>query len=84
MLNGGKIPLYMENDLDALKLAVRTCNGIDFAAPKIVHVLDTLHLDVIALSETYLDEIATIPEIEVLSDPYELEFDSEGFLNASW
>ena len=84
MLNGGKIPMYMENDRDALMLAVRTCNGIDFAAPRIVHVLDTLHLDEIALSETYLDEIASIPEIEVLSDPYELQFDPEGFLLTNW
>ena len=84
MLNGGKIPMYMENDRDALMLAIRTCNGIDFAKPRIVHVLDTLHLDEIALSETYLDTIASIPEIEVLSDPYELKFDAEGFLLTDW
>ena len=84
MLNGGKIPMYMENDRDALMLAIRTCNGIDFAKPRIVHVLDTLHLDEIALSETYLDTIAGIPEIEVLSDPYELKFDAEGFLLTDW
>ena len=84
MLNGGKIPMYMENDIDALTLAIRTCNSIDFTKPKIVHVLDTLHLDVIALSETYLDVVADIPEIEILSDPYELEFDDEGFLITNW
>ena len=69
---------------DALTLAIRTCNSIDFTKPKIVHVLDTLHLDVIALSETYLDVVADIPEIEILSDPYELEFDDEGFLITNW
>ena len=84
MLHGGKIPLYMENDRDALTLAVRTCNGIDFARPRIAHILDTLHLDVIALSETYLDDIAGIPDIEVLSDPYELQFDADGFLVTNW
>ena len=84
MLNGGKIPMYMENDRDALMLAIRTCNSIDYARPKIVHVLDTLHLDEIALSETYLDVIEDIPEIEVLSDPYELAFDDDGFLVTRW
>lgn len=84
MLNGGKIPMYMENDYDAIRLAIRTCNGIDFAKPRIVHVLDTLHLDEIALSETYLDVVAGIPEIELISDPYELEFDDEGFLVTGW
>ncbi len=84
MPQGGKIPVYMENDRDALMLAIRMCNGIDFAKPRIVHVLDTLHLDTIALSETYLETIADIPEIEVLGDPYELEFDDEGFLVTSW
>ena len=49
-----------------------------------VEGLEQVHLDEIALSETYLDEIASIPEIEVLSDPYELQFDPEGFLLTNW
>ena len=84
MPQGGKIPLYMENDRDALTLAVRMCNGIDFANPLIAHVLDTLHLDTIALSETYLDVVKSVPEIEIISDPYELAFDNEGFLISAW
>ena len=37
-LNGGRIPLYENTDRDALLLAIRTCDGIDFATPRVVRI----------------------------------------------
>ena len=34
--------------------------------------------------ETYLDDIAGNPDIEIISDPYDLEFDANGFLVTNW
>ena len=81
-LNGGVIPMYMENDYDALMVAIRTCTGIDFSFDKVkvVRIKDTLHMEEIEVSESYYDEIANNPEIDILSDPYDLKFDDEGFL----
>jgi len=80
MLNGAKIPMYAETDLEALKIAIRTCNGIDFSNAKVVHIKDTLHMEYIEVSEAYLDELKNNPEIEILSEPVEMQFDDQGFM----
>ena len=80
MLNGGKIPVYMENDRDALLAAIRTCNGIDFNKARVVRIKDTLSMEYIEVSQSYYDEIKECPEIEILSEPEEMRFDSEGFM----
>lgn len=81
-LNGGVIPMYMENDYEAIRLAIRTCTGVDFSFDKVkvVRIKDTLHMEEIEVSESYYDELAQHPEVEILSQPYEMEFDDEGFL----
>ena len=80
MLNGGKIPIYMENDRDALLLAIRTCNGIDFNKAKVVRIKDTLSMEYIEVSESYYDELKGNPEIEILSEPCDIRFDQNGFM----
>ena len=80
MLTGGKIPVYQENDRDALMLAIRTCNNTDFKNPRIVRIKNTLSMEYIEVSEAFLDECDAHPDIEVISEPYELEFDADGFI----
>ncbi len=78
MLNGGKIPVYMNNDRDALRLAIRTCTGIDFDDARVIRIKNTLSMEEIEVSENYLDEIRTRHDVEVLSQPYEIRFDDDG------
>ena len=80
MLDGGKIPMYLETDHDALILAIRTCTNTDVTNPRIVRVKDTLSMDYIEVSEAFLDECMTHPEIEIVSPPHELVFDADGFM----
>jgi len=80
MLNGGSLPMYMETDLEVLRLLIRTCNGIDFENPRIVRIKNTLCMDEIEVSEAFLDECRAHPEIEILSAPHEIEFDADGFM----
>ncbi|MDR1731818.1 MAG: nickel-dependent lactate racemase [Synergistaceae bacterium] len=80
MLNGGKSPMYMENDRDALLLCIRTCNGIDFNRAKVVRIKDTLSMEIIEVSESYRDELKDNPEVEILGEPREMQFDKDGFL----
>lgn len=80
MLNGGAIPMYVENDRLAIQLAIRTCNNIDFNRARVVRIKDTMHMDKIEVSEAYYETLKTNPEIRVLSEPYEMQFDEEGFL----
>lgn len=81
-LQGGAIPVYMENDRDALLVAIRTCTGKQFAFDKVkvVRIKDTLHMHEIEVSESYYEELKDLPEVEILSDPYEMQFDQDGFM----
>jgi hypothetical protein len=81
-INGGAIPMYAENDREAILIAIRTCTGVNFEFDKarVVRIKNTLRMEEIEVSESYYDEIKDNPEIEILGEPYEMRFDEEGFL----
>ncbi len=80
MIEGGKIPMYQNSDLDALKLAIRTCTKIDYAKAKIVRIKDTLSLDEFEVSESMLPELMGNERVDILSATYEMEFDEKGYM----
>lgn len=80
MIDGGKIPMYRNSDLEALRLAIRTCTKIDYAKAKVVRIKDTLSLHEFEVSESMLEDIADTPFIRAISAPHELEFDEEGYM----
>ncbi len=75
-----KIPTTLENDLYAIRAAVKTCNILDFTKCRLVRIRDTLHLDEIEISVNLLDEALGHPDIQVVGEPYRLEFDENGNL----
>ena len=81
-LNGGRIPLYENTDRDALLLAIRTCDDIDFAAPRVVRIRNTLCLDRIQISETLYNDIKDRPDVEYSSGPDPFVFDDQGFMTS--
>ncbi|RKN86696.1 lactate racemase domain-containing protein [Paenibacillus ginsengarvi] len=70
----------LENDLYAIKAAVKTCNILDYTKCRLVRIRDTLHLGEIEISVNLLEEARKHPDIEVLTEPYDLKFDDEGYL----
>lgn len=80
MLNGGRIPVYANNDKEALLLAIRTCVGIDFKNVKVVRIKNTLSMNEIEVSENYYDELKGRDDVEFLSKPYDIKFDEEGYM----
>jgi hypothetical protein len=70
----------LENDYYAIKAAVKTCNILDYTTCKLVRIRDTLHLGEIEISVNLLEEARNHPDIEVLTEPYDLKFDDEGYL----
>jgi len=77
-LGFSKIPIIMPNDRAAIALCIRTCNGIDKAAPKIIRIRNTLALSQLEISEACIPDM---PEnMELVSEPYQLPFDREGNL----
>ncbi|MBU7319871.1 lactate racemase domain-containing protein [Paenibacillus oleatilyticus] len=75
-----KIATTLENDLYAIKAAVKTCNILDYTQCRLVRIRDTLHLGEIEISVNLLEEAKLHPDIEILTDPYDLSFNSEGNL----
>ncbi|MBR3036392.1 MAG: DUF2088 domain-containing protein [Lachnospiraceae bacterium] len=80
MIHGGKIPFYQNNDYDALRVALRTCPRIDYQKARIARIRDTLSLFEFEVSEALAEELKDVPGVEILSAPYDLLFDSEGYL----
>lgn len=77
-LGFSKIPIIMPNDRAAIALCIRTCNGIDKAAPKIIRIRNTLALSQLEISEACIEDM---PEnMELISESYQLPFDREGNL----
>ncbi|MBQ9008052.1 MAG: DUF2088 domain-containing protein [Clostridia bacterium] len=80
MIDGAKIPLYQNNDFDALRVALRTCPRIEYSRARIARIRDTLSLFEFEVSEALLPELRKTEDVEILSEPYDLHFDDEGFL----
>ncbi|MEW9053910.1 MAG: lactate racemase domain-containing protein [Neobacillus sp.] len=75
-----KIATTLANDLEAMKAAVKTCNILDFTRVKLVRIKNTLELSEIEVSEELVDYVKQHPNMEVMTDLYELPFDEKGNL----
>ena len=73
-VEAAKIPMVAATSEDALRLAVKMCNGIRPGQHKIVWIKNTLELTELFISEPLLVEAVSHPDIEVLSGPSELKF----------
>jgi hypothetical protein len=72
-----RVPMVLKNDREAILAAIKTCNAADLTKARVVRIQDTLHLGEISISESMLSEARTNPEIEILSTPVEIRFDSD-------
>lgn len=75
-----KIPIVMPNDEKALQIAVRTCTLIDKANPRIVRIKDTMRVGEIEISEALLAQARQNPDLEILGEAHDWNFDENGNL----
>lgn len=75
-----KIATTLENQLYTIKAAVKTCNILDYGTCRLVRIRDTLHLGEIEISVNLLKEASSHPDIEILTEPYDLAFNEQGDL----
>ncbi|MCU6795204.1 nickel-dependent lactate racemase [Paenibacillus sp. WQ 127069] len=75
-----KISTTLDNDFYAIKAAVKTCNILDYTKCRLIRIQDTLHLGEIEISVNLLEDAKKHADIEILSEPFDLQFDSEGNL----
>jgi len=80
-LDGAAIPMVMNNDREAISLAVKSVVRVKPQDCRIVRVRNTLALSEIQVSEPLLAMVRSQPErFEVVGDPAALAFDANGAL----
>lgn len=78
-IQGCKMPMYANSDREAILLAIRCCNDVDFSRIKLAHIHNTLELFEIEVSEALYEDIKDRPDIEMISGPEQMKFDSDGY-----
>ncbi|WP_333593382.1 iron-sulfur cluster binding protein [Anaerospora hongkongensis] len=73
-IEAAKVPMVAATAEDAIRMAVKMCNGVDPYCHKIVWIKNTLELTDVLISEPLLAEAEAHPDIEVVSEAKELIF----------
>lgn len=80
-LPGGRTPIWMQNDRQAIALGLLTCNRVNILAPRLVRIRSTLHLEEMWVAEAlWQAEGKARPDLEPLSGAQEIAFTSDGNL----
>tara|TARA_B100000214_G_C23521052_1_gene425032 strand:- start:208 stop:492 length:285 start_codon:yes stop_codon:yes gene_type:complete len=80
-LGGAAIPVVMNNDREAIALAIKTVVGVQPENCKIVRIKNTLSLETIEVSPPLVKTIRETSEmLEIVSDPKSFAFSSTGEL----
>ncbi|WP_047152433.1 lactate racemase domain-containing protein [Aneurinibacillus tyrosinisolvens] len=69
-----KIPMVLETEEQAVKAAVKTCNAFNLNNVRLVRIKNTLDIKEIWISESLLEEAKQIEDVEILSEPFEMDF----------
>jgi len=75
-LGAAKIPVYMQNDCEAIQVALKSCRKADCSNNRLVWIKNTRSLENIWVSESFLPEVINHKQIEILGQPRELNFDN--------
>ena len=77
---GARIPLTVDNDRQALFIALACCLQVSAESARIARIEDTKHLETIWVSEPLLAEMTPSGGFTALDDPRPMAFDAEGML----
>jgi hypothetical protein len=72
-----KVPMILETEEMAVKAAIKTCNAFDLASARVVRIKNTLDIKEIWISESLLAEAKGREDVEILTEPRELELQRE-------
>ena len=77
----GKIPLTLNNDQEALDVAIRCVGLISTDKLKIMRIKNTSCLSEVDVSEGYAQALKERQDLEVIREWYDMEFDGDGSLS---
>ena len=73
-------PMHFPNDRTCIEKIVPTCGKLDSGAVTIAWIRNSMDIGELMISEGLLDEVRANPEIDILSEPMDWDFDWEGNL----
>ncbi|MCG8563453.1 MAG: DUF362 domain-containing protein, partial [Desulfobacterales bacterium] len=78
------IPIHFDTDREVMEAALRTIGSRTPEEARIVHIKNTLHLEIMSISESMVDEIKGIDTLEIKGEAKPLAFDPQGMLVLPW
>lgn len=75
-----RLPAILDDDRDAIKAGIKTCFARDQRMARVVRIKNTLHIGDLYVSEALVEEVAKLPNVTIVGEPTEMEFDADGNL----
>ncbi len=75
-------PIWYDTDREVLENALTTIGLATPERAKVIQIPDTLHMAEVLVSEAYLEDIKKRPDLEIVSQPQEMQFDATGNLTS--
>lgn len=76
----GSTPMHFPTDRDCVEKILETCGRLDPADASIAWIPNTMDIGECMVSENLLDEVKKHPDVEVIGEPQDFEFDEVGNL----
>lgn len=83
-IRGCAIPMYVDTDKEAIRLALHCCSGADSSNYRVARIKTTLDLFEIQISPALYHCIKDNPAISIIEEAHDMAFDSEDFLIPCW
>jgi Lactate racemase N-terminal domain len=77
---GVRVPMVLKNDLLAIKAGLYVVEGNGALNPRVVRIPNSSHVGEIMISESLIEEARKNPNLEIISEPAEMDFDEAGNL----
>ena len=74
------VPAWFDTDREVLENALPSVGIVEPQNARVVQIPDTLHLGEVLVSEAYLDELKSRPDLEIIAGPFEMAFNADGSL----
>lgn len=78
--HGAKFPIHFDTDQECISRILDTLAGVERAKAKVIRITDTLTVDSVEVSESYLETISGMPNLKVSGSTAEMAFDDTGNL----
>lgn len=78
VLSPVKVPLTVDTDRDAIAVALASCWGVEPGRQRMMIIQSTLKLEDVYISESAMEDVQDMADVEALGEPFELSFDRHG------